>query len=230
VDAARAHELLAGTELFGHLDEDSLARLAAVTVTRTIPKGQALFRAGDPGEALFVVVEGLLKVTVSSRDGSELVLATLRPPEVFGELSLVDEGPRSASAVAVEPTTLLSLGRADLLDVLTRHPKPLGDLLRSLGALIRRLTGQASDLVFLDLDGRIAKLLVRMAEQGADGLDGPVVLNLALTQSDLAEMVGGSRQSLNQTLHAFERRGWITLGKHEICVDDLEALRRRAGM
>jgi CRP-like cAMP-binding protein len=132
--------------------------------------------------------------------------------------------------VAVEPSTVLSLGRADLLDVLVRHPKPVGDLLRSLGTLIRRLTGQASDLVFLDLDGRIAKLLVGMAERDGVERDGSLVLDLALTQSDLAEMVGGSRQSLNQTLHAFERRGWLELRRKEIAVLDTDALRRRAGM
>ena len=124
---------------------------------------------------------------------------------------------------------MLSLGRAELLDVLTRQPKPVSDLLRTLGSLIRRLTGQASDLVFLDLDGRIAKMLVGMAERDGTERDGSVVLDLALTQSDLAEMVGGSRQSLNQTLHAFERRGWLTLGRREIVLVDTEALRRRAG-
>lgn len=230
MDTARVSELLAGTDLFGGLDDTSRRRLAEVTVTRTLDKGQTLFRAGEHGEALYVLVEGLIKVTVSSRDGSEMVLATLRPPEIFGELSLIDEGPRSASAVAVEPSTVLSLGRADLLDVLVRHPKPVGDLLRSLGTLIRRLTGQASDLVFLDLDGRIAKLLVGMAERDGGERDGALVLDLALTQSDLAEMVGGSRQSLNQTLHAFERRGWLELGRKEIVVLDADALRRRAGM
>ncbi len=223
-------ELLAGTELFGGLDEASRRKLAEVTVTRKLEKGETLFRAGDPGEALYILAEGLIKVTVSSREGGEMVLTTLKPPDVFGELCLIDEGPRSASTVAVEPSVLLSLGRAELLDLLTHHPKPVSDLLRTLGGLIRRLTSQASDLVFLDLDGRIAKLLVGMAERDAVERDDRLVLDLPLTQSDLAEMVGGSRQSLNQTLHAFERRGWLALGGHEVEILDLAALRRRAGL
>jgi CRP-like cAMP-binding protein len=225
-----AAELLAGTSLFGGLDEKALQGLAEQTVRRSLDKGQHLFRQGDGGESLYVVIEGLVKVSVSSGDGGEMVLTTLSPPDVFGELSLVDEGPRSASAVAVEPSTLLALDRRALLDVIRRYPQPVDDLLRSLGALIRRLTDQAADLVFLDLNGRVAKLLVTLAEREGAAHDGAISFDLHLTQGDLADMVGGSRQSVNQILHGFERRGFLEMHGREIAVRDLDALRRRAGM
>ncbi len=229
MDVNRAAELLAGTSLFSDLDPEALQRLAEVSVTRQLDRGQALFRQGDPGESLYVVVEGLLKVAVASGDGQEMLIATLRPPEVFGELSLLDEGPRSASAVATEPTTVLALGRADLLDVLHRYPAPVNELLKSMGTVIRRLTEQASDLVFLDLSGRTAKLLLQLAEREGSPAEDGTVLELSLSQGDLAEMVGVSRQSLNQTLHRFADRGWLRLDGGTIVLLDVQALEHRAG-
>lgn len=229
MDANRAAELLAGTSLFSDLDPKALQRLAEVSVTRQLERGQVLFRQGDPGESLYVVVEGLLKVGLTSGDGQEMLIATLRPPEVFGEISLLDEGPRSASAVAAEPTTVLALGRADLLDLLHRYPAPVNELLKSMGTVIRRLTEQASDLVFLDLSGRVAKLLLQLAEREGKEKDGETVLDLSLSQTDLAELVGVSRQSLNQTLHRFADRGWLRMDGGSIVLLDAESLGRRAG-
>jgi len=230
VDTKKAAKLLAQTELFGSLAADALRGLAERTVSKAVDKGEAVFREGEEGNSLYVVVEGRVKVTVSSGEGSEMVMATLRPPQVFGELSLVDGGRRSATAVALEPTILLGLDRNSLLDVMHRYHTPVDDLLRTLGALIRRLTDQASDLVFLDLQGRVAKLLVTSADRDGADHDGVVTVDLGLTQSELAEMVGGSRQSLNQALHTFEHRGWIEIRGHEVGVLDPEALKRRAGL
>jgi CRP/FNR family transcriptional regulator, cyclic AMP receptor protein len=230
MDTERAAELLAETELFGNLAADSLSGLAERTISRTIEKGQAVFWEGEDGRTLYVVVDGHVKVTVSSPEGEEMVMATLRPPQVFGELSLVDGGDRSATAIAVERTTLLGLDRDALIHVLRHYPTPVDDLLRTLGGLIRRLTDQASDLVFLDLQGRVAKLILAIAERDGSSSEASPVVDIGLTQTELAEMVGGTRQSLNQALHAFERRGWIALEGRQITVLDHQALRRRAGM
>ena len=197
-------------------------------MTRSVSRGQLLFREGDDGEALYVVVEGLVKIFVSSPEGAYRAITTLGPPDVFGELPLIDEGPRSASAVAVVESTLLALDRTTLLDVVRRHPDLLDGLLRSLGGALRRLTEQAADLVFLDLHGRVAKLVVGLVER--EGTDGGSVLDLQLTQTDLAEMVGGSRQSVNQILHSFERRGFIEMEGRQIRILDVAGLRRRANL
>jgi CRP/FNR family transcriptional regulator, cyclic AMP receptor protein len=222
--------MLARTRLFGDLDDGTRFELAGRAVERSFQKGEFICHEGDIGDSLFVVMEGLVKVFVTSTLGDEMVLVTLLPPEVFGELSLVDGGPRSASAEAMEPTRLLVLSRPTFLVMLKEHPGLAEALLKSLGDLVRRLTEQASDLVFLDLYGRVAKLLVGLAEErGAKTEDG-VVLDLPLTQTDLAGMVGGSRQSVNQILRAFDRRGYVELRGRTVVIKQPDLLRRRAGL
>ena len=221
--AARAAELLGATELFSSFAPETLARLGERALERRYKRGQLIFSQGDSGDALLVVTEGLVKVFVTSDEGDEMVLITLRPPDSFGELALIDGGPRSASAQALEPTSALAVTRDDVRALIREHPQLADSLLASLGALVRRLTEQAADLVFLDLHGRVAKLLVQLAREGN-------VLDLNLTQSDLAAMVGGSRQSVNQILQAFQRRGYLDLEGRRITLKRLDALSRRSGL
>ena len=159
-----------------------------------------------------------------------MVLVTLGPGDIFGELAVIDGGPRSASAETLEQTKLLALTRSTLLHVMHEHPAITDSLLRTLGRVVRRLTEQASDLVFLDLHGRVAKLLVSFTDSRGVDQHGETILDLRLTQTDLAAMVGGSRQSVNQILRLFERRGLVELRGRKIVVKELEQLRRRAGL
>jgi CRP-like cAMP-binding protein len=157
-----------------------------------------------------------------------MVLVTLGPSAVFGELPMIDGGLRSASAAAVESTTLLTLTRVSLLDALRDSPELVDRMLRSLGSMVRRLTDQAADLVFLDLPGRVAKLLLALAEErGTSETDGRT-LDLGMTQTDLANMVGGSRQSVNQVLRSFERLGYLELEGRRIVIRERALLQRRA--
>ncbi len=229
MEAEQAASLLAVTPLFANLDRAELLALGADARRRVYGKGEYICRQGDPGESLFVLMDGRVKVVVVSEEGTEMILATLQPPDVFGELAVIDGGSRSASIQALEPTTLLTLTRATLLDLLSKQPAVSEVLLRSLGGLVRRMIEQAGDLVFLDLHGRVAKLLLRLVENlGADRGEQPC-LDVRMTQSDLAAMVGGSRQSVNQILHHFERRGYLRLEGQKLIVRDLDALRRRGG-
>jgi CRP/FNR family transcriptional regulator, cyclic AMP receptor protein len=222
--------VLAGTALFGSLGQQDLESVAASCVRRTYAKGQFLCYQGDPGDRLFIIANGLVKVTLTSEQGNEMVLVTLGAHEVLGELAVIDQAPRSASVVAVVPTTVLMLSRPVLLDLMGSHPAVRDALLSSLGALVRRLTEQAGDLVFLDLAGRMAKLLLRLAtESGQAGAGDKVVLDLGLTQSDLAGMIGGSRPAVNRVLQSLASRGLIEISGQAIVVKDLAGLRRRAG-
>jgi len=225
----QAAALLKRTQLFGELDEQTLAHLANKAVERSYKKGQLIFHQGDAGDSLFVVVEGLIKVFVTSEDGDEMVLVTLQPPDTFGELALVDGGSRSASAEALETTQVIALTRPMLLELLHAQPGVTEPLLRSLGRLLRRLTEQAADLVFLDLHGRVAKLLLQFTEERGTAGEAGVILDLHLTQTDLAAMVGGSRQSVNQILKTFEGRGYIEVRGRKIVVKRTDLLRRRSG-
>jgi CRP-like cAMP-binding protein len=229
MDAQQAATLLARAPLFADLEHAELLGLGALARRRAYRKGEYIFHQGDAGDALYVLMDGRVKVVFTSEDGDEMILATLQPPDVFGELALIDGGPRSASIQTLEPTTALTLTRATLLDLLSRQPRVSEVLLRSLGMLVRRMIAQAGDLVFLDLHGRVAKLLLRLIEDPAAQRSERMSLDLGMTQSDLAAMVGGSRQSVNQILHLFERRGYLRLEGHTLIVKDVEALRRRAG-
>jgi CRP/FNR family cyclic AMP-dependent transcriptional regulator len=222
--------MLGKTELLGGLDEESLERLAERAVERSFRKGQLLFYQGDPGESLILILEGMVRVFLLSEDGEEIVLNSLGPGHGLGDVALVDPGPRSASVEALEATRVLVLTRQVVLEELQNNPLFAQALLRSMGKLVRKQTEQTADLVFLDLNARVAKLLVRLAEdRGEESADG-AVLHLALTQSDLARMVGGSRQSVNQILRSFERRGFIELQGRTLIVKRLDVLRRRAGI
>jgi CRP-like cAMP-binding protein len=220
--------LLASSSLVSGLEPKVLAALGERAVRQRFEKGRTIFYQGDPGDTLYVVAEGLVKVWVSSGDGSEMVLATLRPPDAFGELSAVDGHLRSASATTLEPTVLLSLDRTTLLDAVHRNAAVADALLRALGGLARRITEQASDLVFLDLAGRVAKCLVHLAVREGHVDGETTVLELPLSQTEIAEMVGGSRQSVNQIMKAFETRGFLEFRGREVVIKDIASLEHRA--
>jgi CRP/FNR family cyclic AMP-dependent transcriptional regulator len=220
-------DILRSARIFADLPDDALARLADACVRRTYRRGQYLWYQGDEDARLAVMAEGLVKVVISSEQGDEVVLRTLGPGQSLGELALLDGSPRSASVVAAERTTVLMLSRATVLDLLSHHPTVLDALLRALGGLVRQLTEQTGDLVFLDLAGRVAKLLLRLAEVHGDG-DSSAVLDLGLSQSDLAAMVGATRPAVNRILQTMVIRGLITIDGHRIVLRDVPALRRRA--
>lgn len=219
--------LLRETEVFAGVDVPTATELAQRMVRRSFRRGEALFHQGDAGDSLYVLVEGSVAVVVSSENGDRMVLTTLGPPDVLGEIALLDGGPRSASAEAVEDTATLVLSRAAFLELVRDHPPFAEQLLRTLGGLVRRLSEQASDFVFLDLKGRVAKALVLLAEDAGRALAG-IPVEVAVTQQRLAEMVGGSRQSVNKILHEFAARGLIELHGRRVLICRPDALRRRA--
>jgi CRP/FNR family cyclic AMP-dependent transcriptional regulator len=218
------------TAIFGALHDSALRELAKLCLQRTYRRGQFLWYQGDPGDYLVVIVRGSVKVTVTSPGGDEMLLVTLGPSEIVGELSVIDGGERSASVVALTPTTGIVIRRAPLIALMHRSPELLDVLLRSMGALVRRLTERATDLVFLDLAARVAKLLLREAEgRSGEQRQGPLV-DLGLTQTELAQMVGASRPAVNRVLQSLAARGSISIDGHEIIIKDRSALRRRAGL
>ncbi|HEY8200826.1 MAG TPA: Crp/Fnr family transcriptional regulator [Actinomycetota bacterium] len=221
--------LLAASPLLAELEPEALLRLAASARQRIFPQGHFLFRQGEAGDELFAILSGRVRAVRAQEDGSDLVVATLGPPDVFGELALVDGGPRAVSVVALESTRVLTLHRTSVLSLMTGDPGVAQSLLRSTGALVRRTADQAADLAFLDLPSRVAGLLLRMIDREGAGSPGPVSLDFKTTQSDLAARMGGSRRSINQVLSHFVQGGYVEVDGQSLVVVDLEALRRRAG-
>lgn len=216
---------LAETELFDGLDPATLAGIADRCVERGYRKGQIIFNQGDQGSALYVLTQGLVKVVISAGSGDEMLLTTLNPPATFGEIAMVDGRPRSASVEVAEPARALVIPRAVWDELLSKHPVLKDGLIKTMASVLRRITDQATDFVFLDLAGRVAKLLMRAYE-----LEGDPALELHLTQSDIAHMVGGSRQSVNQILGHLVSRDYIEFRGKTIVIKDVKALARRAGL
>jgi CRP/FNR family cyclic AMP-dependent transcriptional regulator len=205
VDLQHRAAVLARTELFRGIDEATRRRIAEHVTERVFARGQCVFVQDEPGDGMFVLAEGAVKLYVSSRDGDIVELVRHQPPAVFGEVALLDGGPRSASAEAVEPSTLLVMTRAELLRLLRSEDHVAEALLRTLGTIVRRTTRQVSDLVFLDLQGRVARQLLLLAGDG----NGVANRTRQVTQAELASMVSGARQTVNQALRSLESRGYI---------------------
>jgi CRP/FNR family cyclic AMP-dependent transcriptional regulator len=218
-------DALTGVEMFAGLEPEVRQRVLAAAVPRSYRKGQLLFVENDPGESLIILRRGAVAIFRTAATGERAVMSVMRPPAVLGEVSLLDGSARSASAEAIEDTSALALSRQAFMELVHANPRILDAVMRSLGALIRRLTEQTADHVFLDLPGRVAKTLVRLA-----GDTQAPMITIDLNQSQLAEMAGGSRQSVNQAIGSFASRGWLRTEGRRIVVTDLAALRRRAGM
>jgi CRP/FNR family transcriptional regulator, cyclic AMP receptor protein len=216
--------LLARTELFQGVDEATRLRIAACAAERVVERGQVIFWQDDPGDRMFVIAEGAVKLYVSSRHGGLVELVRHHPPGVFGEVALLDGGPRSASAEAVERSILLVITRAELLSLLRSEEHVAEALLRSLGAIVRRTTRQLTDLAFLNLQGRIARQVLLLADRATEAGGRQV------TQGELATMVGGTRQTVNQALRSLELRGYIRAGDRTFQILDRERLERLADM
>jgi CRP-like cAMP-binding protein len=216
---------LAAIPFFGGLDPDALERLAASMRSRRFRRGEVIFHIGDPGDALFVIVSGEVKISLPSETGDEAILATLRPGDVFGELALLDGAPRSASASALMPTETVILPRDRFRELIATETGVRDALLASIAGELRRLTTHVEELHFLDITGRLAARLVRLAQESGTPLaDGSLRLRTNLTQADLAAMVGCTRQSVNKLLGQFTDDGLIRLERDGIVVTDLEGL------
>ena len=214
--------------LFAHVEPMGLRVLAGAMVRRRFRRSEVIFHQGDPGDSLHVVATGAVKIVLPSPEGDEAIIATLRPGDFFGELALLDGAPHSATATAVEPVETMSLARAPFQQLLDADRGLRMALLSGLAAELRRLTGQVEELHFLDLAGRLAMRLVRLARDRDPGAEGEVHLDWPFTQSDLAAMIGGTRQSVNKLLSRLVEDGLLLIERDTLVIHDLHALAERA--
>lgn len=226
--AATDNDALLATPLFRVLRREDALATAQAGLLRTYIPGQTICYQGDPGDHLYVVIEGLVKIVFTSERGDEMVLNIMGFGEIFGELALLDGSPRSASVVTLRSTSVFILPRARLLGLMSRNRRLADEFLKLIGRRIRKLTEQAGDLAFLDLGGRLAKLLLQLSARR--GQVHSVVLDRGLTQSDLAAMIGASRPAVNRALQAFAARGLIAIQGRTIVLHNLEGLRKRSGV
>lgn len=217
-----------GAPLFAALDDDAASALRASMVERRLTRGQVLFAEGEPGEKLYLIESGKIKLGQTAADGRESLIAVLGAGEMLGELSLFDPGPRTATAVALTNCKVLSLSHEALLPWLVGRPDMAVSLLASLARRLRRTNEALADLVFSDVPGRVAKALIdlgiKFGEQTADGL----LVTHDLTQEELAQLVGASRETVNKALADFSQRGWIRIEQRSVTILDMDRLTRRA--
>jgi CRP-like cAMP-binding protein len=214
--------------LFAALDDEAAEALRSTMTRVEVPRGEAIFHEGDPGDRLYVIVEGKIKLGRASGDGRENLLAILGPGEMFGELSLFDPGPRNAAGTAVADTVLLGVGSEDLDEWLRGRPEVARHLLRALARRLRRTNEALADLVFSDVPGRVAKALLDLSERFGRPTDDGLRVAHDLTQEELAQLVGASRETVNKALADFASRGWLRLEARAVVLLDVDRLRKRA--
>ena len=221
-------EVLRRAPLFAGLDDEATAALSAAMGTVRLVKGQVLFHEGDLEDRLYVVVAGKVKLGRSGSAGRENLLAVLGPGQMFGELSVFDPGPRSTTATAVTSCEIRTLEHDELMGWLSGRPEVSRALLGQLAGRLRRANDVVADLVFSDVPGRVAKQLLELARRFGDPKDDGIHVHHDLTQEELAQLVGASRETVNKALADFAARGWIRLEPRSVTLLDVERVERRA--
>lgn len=216
---------LSTVPLFRGLGPLELQRFADATRERHYPKGSVILFENDPGEALFIVRSGRVKVVLIGEDGREVILGMLGVSDHFGELSLIDNQPRSAHVIAVEDSILLVLRRDDFRRCVESAPAVAWSMLEELSRRLRRADDKIGGLVLLDVPGRISQLLLDSADAaGAEVLDRP------LTHQTIAQMIGASRETVSRAMKDFQEKGWISVDKRRIRLANRAALEKRASL
>jgi CRP-like cAMP-binding protein len=201
---------LAGSPVFAGLEASQLDGLARECRVRRYAKGEQVFARGDSGGGMFLVLDGSVALTITSADGGEVTLAVLKPPQSFGELAVIDDGPRVATATARRSTLVLAIPRQDVRRLLREVPEVSLALLTALASVVRQVDDHASDLVLVGLAGRVAKFLAATADGSTVRRpDGLVPVDLRISQAELAGLVGGSRQQVNRVIVSLEASGAI---------------------
>jgi CRP/FNR family cyclic AMP-dependent transcriptional regulator len=224
--ALAANVILERNRLFRGLSAATIAQLAALSVRRSYPEGGIVFSQGDPGDALYGVATGKVRISASAADGKEVFLNIMEPGDTFGEIALLDGNPRTATASATAPSELMLIMREPFLGLLQREPTLSVHLLRLLCQRIRWTSGMAEDSALLAVPARLARRLLSLGKmhghQTAQGL------HLAISQEDVARFLGISRQVVNQYLQTWKANGWVELGRAKLTLLDVQAMQRTA--
>lgn len=216
-------EFLATVPLLSGIGRDELERFAEVTRERDYPKGSVIVFEDDPGDSLFIVRDGRVKVVLVGEDGREVILSVLGVGEHFGELSLIDGQPRSAHVIAMDDAKLLILRRDDFRRRVAESPAVAWAMLVELSRRLRRADEQIGSLVLLDVHGRIARLLLDAADEG-----GNPTITKPLTHQTIAQMIGASRETVSRAMREFQDRGLISVERRQITIADRGQLEQMA--
>ncbi|MDE0538396.1 MAG: Crp/Fnr family transcriptional regulator [Rhodospirillales bacterium] len=229
MSSAGIRELLTTNSLFRDLADEVIGKIAELAVTRELAAGQLLFSKGDPGDALYGVMSGRIRISAGAPSGKEVVLNTIEAGEVFGEIALLDGRPRTADAVAAVNSELMRIQRRDFIHYMESEPRLATHLLEMLCQRVRATSELVEDSAFLALPARLAKRLLGMAGYAGDpgGDLGEIDfdnLELKISQQELGQLMDSSREAVNKHLQNWRRRGWVELSRNRVTIVDPEAL------
>ncbi len=219
-----ATAVLKKVPLFSMMGEAELQRVLDVARERSYPRNSVILFEDDPGDALYVVAEGQVKVVLIGEDGREVILSVLGQGEFFGEMALIDDEPRSAHVIAMEDSVLVVLRREDFYGILTQNPSIALALLRELTRRLRRVDEKVGSLVLLDVNGRVARLLLELADEA-----GGDRITRRLTHHTIAQMIGSSRETVSRTMRELVDQGLIEVSRRDVVIRDRAALEAVAG-
>jgi CRP/FNR family cyclic AMP-dependent transcriptional regulator len=207
-------KILSANPLFKNFEPSIIDRILSRAVIRKIKKGTVLFRKGDIGSTLYAVCAGSVRISVPSEQGQDAIFNVIPSGELFGEIALLDGGPRTADAVAVEDSELMIIDRRDFIPMVRENPDVAMKLIELVCARLRRTSEQVEDIMFLGLPGRLAKALLQLHSQPGVGPSHAI----RVTQRDLSQMIGVSRESVNKLLRDWQRHGWVKLQRGGLIV------------
>jgi len=202
--------------LFSSVPEEQLRLLATVLTRRSATRGSIIMAAGDPTDSLYIILSGRLKVMMSDADGKEVILSILGPGEIFGEMGLIDDNPRSASVVAIEPCELLAITRRDFRKCMAENAEMAMAVMRGLVRRLREADRKIGSLALLDVYGRVARLLLDMSET----VDGQKMVTKRLPKQDIAKMIGASREMVSRVMKDLQTGGFIEMRGSTILLRD----------
>ena len=221
-------DILSRAGIFQGVDPVAVQNLIEQMETVRFPRGTTIFEEGEPGDRLYIITSGKIKLARHAPDGRENLLTVMGPSDMFGELSTFDPGPRTSSAVCVTEVTAATMNSEMLKQWVADHPAIAQQLLRVLARRLRRTNANLADLIFTDVPGRVAKTLLQLANRFGVQEGGALRVNHDLTQEEIAQLVGASRETVNKALATFAHRGWIRLEGKSVLIVDTEHLARRA--
>lgn len=222
-----AKKFLKNVPLFSDFSEEELDKLLAISKERTYPKDSIIFQRDEIGNFFFLICSGKVKVILETEEGKEGILSILYPKEFFGEMSLLDGEPRSASIVALEDTSVILINRDDFLNLLYKHPEIALKILKTLSLRLRKANRQIETLMFLDAPGRIARTLIDIAEEKGKIVEDGICIDLEFTRQELGNLIGVSRETTIRVLKSFEEEGILSIERNHIIIKDMEKLKKR---
>jgi len=219
-------DFLKNVPLFSELDDEELRQLASVLREQHFKKHTTIVHVDDPGSALYILKSGLVKITIEDQQGDEMILRMLYPTDFFGEMSLLDGMPRSATVTAQEPSEVLTMSREHFLSIAEKTPKILLKMTAVLSKRLRRTNELIHSLAFFDVYGKVARVLLNLAAERGRVTDQGTVIDMRLTQQELAELAGMTRETMARTLREFQQAGCIRVESGIISILELDMLRR----